>query len=339
MINPKMTITDAAHCFGGNGASVYSLLLELGIPVQNSEETLYFDHNAAARFFQFQFSPNIIVFQILKGGTGKTSLAFEFAIRASLYGAKVLCVDLDQQGNLTQAFHQDADSVPVMIDHLAEEYSIFDSLLRVMDGIDLIPSRIENSMLDEVIAQKNLPLERVYRDPLNSLKSFYDVIVMDCPPSLGQSVAAAALAADYLISPVTPEKFALAGLESTLRTLSELEENFGAPIPFYALMNKFEPNNPRSLEAWHYLSTHEHYQGRLLPQQIRLSSHFPEASSFAGSIFNNVKPNMAKEDVDGLTRALLGIEIQSVDLFQNSSEEMEGQVLLEEEESLEQPLI
>ncbi len=292
--------------------------------------------------FSSNFHPKSSFSRSLKGGTGKTSLALETAVRASLYGAKVLCVDLDSQGNLTQACNQNPEEVPVMIDHLAEGYPIYDSLIQVTDGIDLFPSRIENALLDEVIRNNNLPLETLYREPFSQLQSYYDLIIFDCPPSLGQSVAAAALAADLLVAPVTPDKFALAGLESTRQMLIELEEDYSIAIPCYPLLNKFELEDKRSIDAWNIIREQlgqTRKQGsrsrmtedvsaysnekdlrrsgsssavagndRMSPCWIRLSRAFPEAASQMVSIFDSALPNEAKADIDSLTQELLGIK-------------------------------
>lgn len=306
-MNPKMMISEAANYLGRTQSWIYARLLELDLPILNVDTHLYFNHKAAKRFFEFQFTPKILTFQILKGGTGKTSLAMECAVRASLYGAKVLCVDLDSQGNLTQGFGQNAEAVPVMIDHLAEGYPIFDSLMTVNEGIDILPSRIENALLDEVIRDKKLPLDHVYKDPLTTLKSFYDLIIVDCPPSLGQSVASAALAADQLIAPLIPEKFALSGFEILLKTIDELEQNYQVKIPVNSVLNKYVPKNSLSEEALRFLKTQYPQQGKLLPTQVRFSEAFSQAASEQRSLFDDIAYNEAKKDVDALTLLLLGL--------------------------------
>lgn len=263
-MNPKMTVEDAAHILGRSQAAIYAELKTRNLAFATTDNLFHFDHHTARELFQFPFKSKVVVFQILKGGTGKTSLAFEFAVRASLYGAKVLCLDLDQQGNLTQAFNQSAESVPVMVDSLAEGYSLLDSFLSVGAGIDLIPSRIENALLDEVIRTKQFALEKVYRDPLRTLKKSYDLIVVDCPPSLGQSVAAAALAADLMIAPVTPEKFALSGLKATYQSIEELQVEFGIEIPFNIVFNKFDPEISQCVEVLAWLKQQPEYQNKIL---------------------------------------------------------------------------
>jgi len=307
-MNPKMTLEDAAHYLGRSQAFVYTELQNKNLSLSGNDTHLYFQHATAKSLFQIPFNPKVYVFQILKGGTGKTSLALEFAVRASLYGAKVVCIDLDQQGNLTQALNQNAEDTPVMIDVLAEGYQLFDSLLFVNEGIDLLPSRIENAMLDEVLRLKKLPLNRVYRDIFKQLKQHYDVVIVDCPPSLGQSVAASALAADCLIAPVTPEKFALSGLASMRQSVGELEQAYNVTIPSRIVLNKFEENSSRSNETWQWLSKHPEYQDKLSDCRIHLASELPEAALKMGSIFDEVQSSLIKSDIDKLTQTLLEIE-------------------------------
>ncbi len=158
----------------------------------------------------------IISFQIVKGRTGKTSITHSFAIRANLYGARVLCVDIDQQGNLSQAFNIDSKNLPVMIDIINNKASISESIVNISEGLDILPSRIENAVLDNFFMLNKFPLERVCFDLIHQVFNKYDLVLIDCPPALGQSVAAATLASDIVIAPVTPEQFSLSGLKYRL---------------------------------------------------------------------------------------------------------------------------
>jgi chromosome partitioning protein len=306
-MNPKMTVKDAALCLEKSESWLVSTLQKRQLDFLKSQNQYYFGFETARQLFQLPFTPKVFVFQIVKGGTGKTSLVHEFAVRASLYGARVLCVDMDQQGNLTQAFNINAESLPVMVDVLVDNHPLVESIVPIAPGIDLLPSRFENAMLDEAIRLKNCPLEAIYREPLQALKKQYDVIVVDCPPSLGQSVAACALAADTVLAPVTPEKFALSGLEMAYQSLEELQTSFGLSIDFGVVLNKFEARNVLSQNAAKYLLRHPKYQNKLFKNYIRLSRDFPNTIAKNGSIYDTVKQTAAKEDVDFLTQELLGI--------------------------------
>lgn len=306
-MNPKMTASDAANCLGKSKAWVVSTLKERDLPFSKSSNQVYFGHETAKRLFNNTFNPQVIVFQIVKGGTGKTSLVHEFAIRASLYGAKVLCIDMDQQANLTLAFNQNAENLPVMIDILVDGHPFEEAIVEVLPGLDLLPSRFENAMLDEVLRLKKCPLQEVYRNPFQAFKNQYDLIVVDCPPSLGQSVAACALAADRVLAPVIPEKFALSGLDMAYQSIEELQENFGIDISFSVVLNKFEAKTGLSQNAMHYLLRHPKYGSKLLRNNIRFSQEFPKVIANNISVFDTIKRSIAKEDVDHLTQELLGL--------------------------------
>lgn len=304
-----MTASDAASVLGESQNWVLGALNKRALAYKRANQDVYFGHETAKRLFPFaqRFTPRVIVCHIVKGGTGKTSLVYELAIRASLYGAKVLCVDMDQQGNLTHAFNQNADALPVMIDVLVDYYPLMETIVPVLPGIDLIPSRFENAMLDEALRSKYLPLDKVYRHPLQALKNRYDVVIIDCPPSLGQSVAACVLAADYLVAPVTAERFALLGLDIAYQSLQELQENFALSIPFGIVLNKFEPRTKTAQKGVQSLFENPTYHDKWLQPCIRFSQEFPKNMLQQGSIFDTVKPTIAKADIDGLTRALLSI--------------------------------
>jgi len=316
-----MSVIEAANTLGVDRASVLSTLTEKKLPYQKlSRNQIIFGHETAKGLFEFPFKPSVYVFQIVKGGTGKTSLVYELAVRASLYGASVLCIDMDQQGNLTQAFNQNAEHLPVMIDIVVDHHSLHDSIISVAPGIDLLPSRFENSVLDEVLRQKKYPLERIYREPFQALKEYYDLIIVDCPPSLGQSVAACALSSDYVVSPVTPEKFALSGLQMAYQSIQELQANFRIPIQFGVVLNKFDSRSEIARDILTSLLKDPRYKNKLLKNTIRVSRDFPNMMAQNRSIFETIGPSSAKEDIDLFTRELLRIP----DFLQTSAQMIES---------------
>jgi chromosome partitioning protein len=306
-MNPKMTASDAAACLGKTKEWIATALQEQGLAHAKSNHEIYFGHETAKKLFQFNFKSRVVAFHIVKGGTGKSSLAYEFAVRASLYGAKVLCVDMDQQANLTQALNRDAGNLPVMVDVLADHYPIEETIISVAPGIDLLPSRFENAMLDEIIRTQQLPLDEIYRVPFQVLKNQYDLIVVDCPPSLGQSVAACALSADDLVAPVTPEKFALSGLDLAYQSIEELQEIFNIPLCFRIVLNKLEARKTLSQIALNFLLKNSKYKDKVLKNTVRFSQEFPKVIENQGSVFDALRTTTAKQDIDCLTQALLGI--------------------------------
>lgn len=315
-MNPKMTDKDAAIFLDESEKQIQQNLKNSDLPYSRSQSHYYFGFVAARQLFNLRVEPKAIAFQIVKGGTGKTSLAQAFAVRANLYGLRVLCIDLDQQGNLTHTFDVDAESVPVMIDILAEGYSFQSAITRVYPGMDILASRIENALLDDVIKLKKIDLTEVYTNDIAELKKHYDLIVIDCPPNLGQSVAAVTLAVDQVVAPVVPENFALAGLKATYKAIQELEQNYDRGIDFLIALNKYDARTILSQDALHTLLNHPGYKDHLLKSYIPMSQEFPNAIAKGQTIFDIVKPSIAKSGIDAITREILGIGADEADAEQ-----------------------
>ena len=307
MISAKMTAADAASFLGVSLQAVHKQLRTKQLPFEKSQNRVYFGHETSRGLFQIPFGPRTIAFQIVKGGTGKTSLAYSVARRAHLYGARVLCIDLDQQGNFTQALQVRAEEHPCMADILEGQLNFGESIVQVEDGLDVLPSRIENSVLDNILMLKRMPLDRVYADLFAPLRSKYDLILIDCPPALGSSVAAAALASDLILAPVTPEKFSLSGLKLTTTEIASLEKAYKRSIPVRIVLNKYDNRTALSHDVLTQLVKHHIFGEMLFKSYVRHSQEFPNATAKGESVFDVIRETSAKEDVDLLTVELLDI--------------------------------
>lgn len=310
-MDSKITAGEAAEFLGVTIQAVHKQLKSKNLEFKKNQNRIYFDHKTARQLFKIPFKQKTIAFQIVKGGTGKTSLVYSIAIRANLYGAKVLCIDLDQQGNLTQAFKINPEESPAMIDIIRENRPIEDAIVHVGEGLDLIPSRIENAVLDNAIILGKHALTHVYKKLLDPLKTKYDLIIIDCPPALGQSVAAMALAVDEIVSPVTPEKFCLSGLKISTQELNGLEENYNHRINMRIVVNKFDSRTSLSHEVLSTLIKHQIFGAKMYKTYIRTNQDFPNVIARGQSIFDSLKMTTAKEDIDLLTREILEITAPS----------------------------
>jgi chromosome partitioning protein len=214
-MQPKMLASDIAAFLNITVQGIHNQLKRKNLTFNKSCNRVFFGYETSKSILNLKINPLVAAFQIVKGGTGKTAICHSVAVRASLYGVKTLCIDLDQQGNLTTAFRIKADQTPIMVEIINQKLPIKEGIVPVCAGLDLMPSRIENALLDNNIMLKRLPLDRIYREVIQPLKKEYDLILIDCPPALGSSVTAAALAVDVIISPVTPSEFSLSGLQIT----------------------------------------------------------------------------------------------------------------------------
>lgn len=308
-MEPKISIRDAANVLGVTVQNLHKKIKKNKLAIQKAGNKHFFTHSIANEIFNFRFSPQTVSFQIVKGGTGKTALASACAARASLLGAKVLCIDLDQQSNLTTTLgiKKVTNEMPVMIDVLNGDAKITEGIISISEGIHLFPSRIENAVIDGFLLLNKKNLGSIYKKIIDPLKKTYDLIVIDCPPSLGPSVAAITLASDMVIAPVSPEVGGVSGLALSFSELSKLEEEYSRKIPIKIIQNKFDSRTRLSRDTFAHLLEHSQYRKSTFSTYVRLSQTFPNAHADGVSIYDSLEQTGVQADIDVITREILGV--------------------------------
>ena len=305
-MQPVMLASEAVDYLGISLPALHKQLKTKDLEYTKRQNRVIFGHETARKIFKLKFNPTCWSWQNLKGGVGKTHLSFATAVRLSLYGARVALIDIDQQGNCTQACGIDAEEYPCLMEIIQQQLDIRDCMVPVAPGIDLLPSRIENSLMDNFFMVNSLPVEKELKKRVDILKKHYDFIFIDCPPSLGQTVTSASLAADHIILPVDPEKFSLSGLKVTLRELEHRAKTmFDTKFDMSIVLNKFDGRTGLSHATLAALFNDEYLQKRLFKTFVRTSQDLPNAVSKGKSIFDSLKASTAKEDIDLLAREIL----------------------------------
>ena len=143
-----------------------------------------------------------------KGGVGKTTTTCNLGIGLARQGKKVLLIDADAQGSLTQSLgFGNPDMIDITITNIMTnlindiEFNITDGILKHKEGIDLLPANIELSGL-EVSLVNVISRELVLREYIKMVEDNYDYILIDCTPSLGMLTINAFAAADSVLIPV-----------------------------------------------------------------------------------------------------------------------------------------
>lgn len=305
-MEPKMLASEASDFLKVTLPAIHKHLKTKNLAYTKSQNKLYFGHTTSQQIFKLAFKPTCWSWQNLKGGVGKTHLSFATAIRLSLYGAKVGVIDLDQQGNFTHACGIDAEDKPILIDIMREKLDIENHMVSVIPGLDILPSRIDNAVLDNIFAINNLPVDREIKKRVAKLKTIYDFVFIDCPPSLGATVSSASLAADYIIVPVDPERFSLLGLNVTLRELEDnIAKRYDANLDIKIVFNKYDGRTALSHQVLTSLVKDEEYNKRMFKTFIRTSQDLPNSVAKSKSIFDSLRSSNAKEDIDLLAREFI----------------------------------
>jgi chromosome partitioning protein len=200
-----------------------------------------------------------------------------------------------------------------MVDIIKEKLNFKYAIYSITEGLDIIPSRIDNAILDNLIMLEKHPLDRIYKDQIDEIKDNYDLIIIDCPPALGQSVAAATLSADIIIAPVTPEEFSLSGLQISNTEITNIEKTYKKNIELKIVLNKFDTRTSLSHEVLSNLIKHPIFSKKLFKTYIRISQDFPNSITNKQSIFDSTKSSTAKEDIDLLTKEILDINKKDIE--------------------------
>ncbi len=161
-----------------------------------------------------------------KGGVGKTVTTVSLGIGLARAGTKVLLVDVDAQGSLIASLgyqrpDQMKDTLAEMLGRIIEDEPVSpgEGILHQAEGVDLIPANIELSGL-EVTLVNTISRETILRDYLNSVRDQYDVILLDCGPSLGMLTINVLAAADEVVIPMQAHYLSIKGMEQLIRTIS-----------------------------------------------------------------------------------------------------------------------
>lgn len=306
-IEPKITLAEVAEYLDLTVQAIHKRIKTKGLDVKKGQSRIFFGHEAAKKIINPIVNPLKLAIAVVKGGVGKTTISEALAVRSSLYGIRVLCIDVDQQANLTKGLAMDklAKECPVMIDLVEGKACVSDSVLHVIPGLDLIPSRLDNVTLDGyLMVHRQNPLT-VFNSIFSDLYKNYDLVIFDCPPTLGATVCASMLASDLVIAPLNPDVYSYEGIEIMDKETRSIYQQFGKEINWKILLNKFDSKTILSTDYITQLIKDPKFSEKILKSVIRTSQEFPNAKKKDKTIFDSLRKSTAKEDIDSLTREIL----------------------------------
>jgi chromosome partitioning protein len=189
----------------------------------------------------------VLAVALQKGGVAKTTTAVNLGAALAELGLRVLLVDVDQQANLTQQLGVDPDESPVtMWEVLAREREyrrdLADAVTSTAFGVDLVPGstalrQFERNGLGPGGAGR-------FRRALHDVATAYDVVLIDCPPSLGELTTAGLEAADRVLATVAPGSAELAALAELEQTVADIRDGSNPTLTIgFVVVTRFDGRN------------------------------------------------------------------------------------------------
>jgi chromosome partitioning protein len=223
----------------------------------------------------------VIAFANQKGGVAKTTTTLNLGVAFSERGLRVLCVDLDPQGNLTMSQGMNPDAIErSMFDVLVHQMPISEVIVR--REIDVAVASIDLAGADMSLASQ-IGRERALQKALAPIKERYDYILIDTPPSLGLLTINAFVAATGVIVPVQTEYLSLRGLVQLETTLQMVRENINPHVEIIGILpTMYDRRLTHSREADEILR--ENFGELVFNTRIRKTIRYAEAPVRGASI-------------------------------------------------------
>ncbi|WP_084104506.1 ParA family protein [Demequina sp. NBRC 110056] len=241
-----------------------------------------------------------------KGGVGKTTTTVNLAAALAEYGRRVLVVDFDPQGAASAGLGVNANEL---------DTTIYDLLMRSgvkasdvihstgIDGLDLIPANIDLSAA-EVQLVGEVARESTLARGLRSVADDYDVILIDCQPSLGLLTVNALVAAHGVIIPLACEYFAMRGVALLVETIDKVQDRLNPRLTIDAIIPTMYDG--RTLHAQEVVErVQQKFGDRVTESMIHRTVKFPDATVAAEPITTFAPRHAGAEQYRSLARELV----------------------------------
>lgn len=240
-----------------------------------------------------------------KGGVGKTTTAINLASALAGYGRKVLVVDFDPQGALSAGLGVVAHDIKTIYDLMVEkDLKVQDVILPTgVKNLDVIPANIDLSAA-EVQLVNEVAREQILARVLRPITDNYDVVIIDCQPSLGLLTVNALTAAHGVLIPLNCEFFALRGVALLIETIEKVRDRLNPAIKLDGILATMY--DPRTLHAREVVERlYEAFGDQVFDTIVHRTVKFPDATIAAVPITEFAPTSDAAEYYRTVARELV----------------------------------
>lgn len=241
-----------------------------------------------------------------KGGVAKSTTTLNLASGLAKQGKKVLCIDLDAQSSLT-------DSVGIAPYDLEIEETIFGTLQGtnvITDiikttplGFDIVPASIDMASADLVLGGI-MAREKLLTKALKSVRKTYDIILLDCPPSLAIITVNALTCADKVYIPSQPELMCIKGVALLINSIENVQEDLNPNLVIGGvIITLYEKNRNAVTKCVNILE--EQFNDLIFKTKIRKNVKISESPFFNKCVIEYDRSSIGAEDYLNLTKEVI----------------------------------
>jgi chromosome partitioning protein len=313
-----LTPAEVAELLGISVQAVHKICKENGIETQAKGERNHKVYPTALEQLLrlrgiTKKTKKVFTIHTLKGGVGKSTLCHALGTRASAYGFKTLCIDLDKQANLTNSFGiSDDDEMFTMLElyekYYADKksYNYKEALFEITPYLHLIPARLELANLDLAVQMKAHNPSKLFANLLDAARDDYDLIIFDLPADFNRITMSAHVFSDLALIPINMDTFSIKGLKLTQTHIDYVKREYGGKGEFKVIINKFDARNTLSFELMADLKMLYKDSESLCSKVIPVSKPIETALANGESIWNLSRSKVqALEGFEGVLFDLL----------------------------------
>ena len=250
-----------------------------------------------------------------KGGVGKTTTTLNLGAGLCMEGKRVLIIDADPQSSLTVCLgNRSPDNIDVSLATAMSraisdgEILAEDAIIPHKEGIDLLPANIELSGMETALFNV-MSREYVLKNVIDSVRTKYDYILIDCMPSLGMMTINSLVAADSVIIPSQPNFLSTKGLDLLLKSITKIRRNINPNLKIDGiLLTMVDGRTNNAKDVIESLRSGIGQSIRVFDTEIPHSVRAAECSLYGESIFSYDKNGKVAEAYRALTKEVMDIE-------------------------------
>lgn len=231
-----------------------------------------------------------------KGGVGKTTTSHALCAGLVKRNFKVLCIDVDPQGNLSSACGATIYNVPTVYELLKKEVEVKEVIQMVKSGFDIIPANIMLAGAEQELSQTGK--EYRLKESISSIATKYDYIIIDTPPSLGILTVNAFTCATEILIPTTAGIFATTGIKQLDVTVKNVQKYCNSKVKIIGIL--FTRFNPRTIISKEIKDVTEqlgqYIDAPIYKTYIRSGIAIEEAQANSTDIFDYANKSTVAED-------------------------------------------